>query len=202
MCIWLFLYLWSDAYHESDGKRLWPRLITVGCAYILILAALTIAQRLSYHLPGSKYEGSFPYMVLSMTSAHMIIGACGLTIYSGSFLRIFGRKQDSPAATFRYKRIREMFICSSLMVLFGCFGFGMMTFVAAKRFFLSLSGKLTVYLNTAVAFSEVTWAVLLMIMLTSLFFGQLLSAKLVRPHLRLNEPLMERTSDTPQMYDV
>ena len=58
--IWLFLYLWSDAYHESDGKRLWPRLITVGCAYILILAALTIVQRLSYHLPGSKYEGKFP----------------------------------------------------------------------------------------------------------------------------------------------
>ena len=212
--VWIFLYLWSDAYHElhreARGLRnlLGPKLIFIaGAVWVAFLVALTIAQRVLFYSPGSKYEGRFAFVALPLACAHIAVGAIGLALYSYFLLQLFRPARSSTEeATFRYRRIREMLVVSCLMIVFGLISTIILIVVALKRYSLTLSGKLDLLINGAVGFAEVTWSIMMLLMLLPLFFGRALSDlrnASITSSKEHRVPLLENHSaPIPQMYDV
>ena len=99
-----------------------------------------------------------------------------------------------------------MLVVSVLMAVSSLASLIMMILVVTNSFSLAIAGRYALFLNAAVAFSEVTWAVLMMIMLGSLFFGRFLSERFVHGRTQHEAPLLSEDNDrilgVPSMYDV
>ena len=99
-----------------------------------------------------------------------------------------------------------MLVVSCLMIVFGLISTIILIVVALKRYSLTLSGKLDLLINGAVGFAEVTWSIMMLLMLLPLFFGRALSDlrnASITSSKEHRVPLLENHSaPIPQMYDV
>jgi hypothetical protein len=219
VAMWGFLYLWGNAYHATVESRPFISRVLL-CSFIgvsLVTFGATLAETLLMYLPRSPLLGSVPYIGGPLVYSFLMFGSIGMVMYSILLLRhLKFRLGSEPSKDVRYRRVREMLVCSLLMTVFFAVCFGLMVFVAVNRFDLMLADKYYLYRGVAYAVGEILFALSMCYMMGSLLLGDWLSQgcgsgknQLVKfGHSWMRQSLLEHPDDAdveiliPDLYDV
>ena len=154
-------------------------MILIGTVSVVsVTFILTLSERLAFSVAGSPVEGLFPFLSAPLVQASACVAAGGLVLISRQLLLLLhSRPLVSPEARFRYRRVREMLVCSILLLLSSLVALSLFIFIATNRFSLVASSRYTFFLNLGYGFAEVTWACTMLFMMGSLFLAAYLSQK-------------------------